>query len=587
MLTKKDFILITVLTVMYSVIAFFNLGTTKVPQSFWEPREKGESFYVDLGENKDIVRISYYVGLGNGTYDVSFSTDTVQWSSKTAMDQHKMHRWTSVDLEANARYVKFIVVKPGLMLNEIGIFGKGEEKPFLVTALTEEKVSIKDQGNPQLVFDEQEIVQRSRSFFTGMYFDELYHARTAYEMLYKLEHYEWTHPPLGKVFIALGVAILGMNPLGWRIIGTLFGIAMIPCMYILGKRLFKKTSWAFLTAFLMTFDFMHFTQTRIATVDGYAVLFIILMYYFMYKFTETKPSKHGLKKSIIQLGLSGLFFALGAATKWISFYAAVGLAILFFKEIYDRYIEYKRAVKYLRLETAAEDISEFELCSNIKSNYRKHIVKTIAWAVLFFIIVPFTVYILSYIPFMMIPGPGHGLVDVFKLQEQMYSYHSKLVATHPYESPWFEWPLILRPMWYYYGKDYLPVGKMSSIVAMGNPAVWWVGSMAFIAVLIIGIKKKDKTAFFIIVGGLSNYLPWVLITRLTFIYHFFASVPFIILSIVYVAAQLYEKKKSSRYYIYGYMILVAALFILFYPTISGTVVDEGYAKGFLKWFETW
>ena len=35
----------------------------------------------------------------------------------------------------------------------------------------------------------------------------------------------------------------------------------------------------------------------------------------------------------------------------------------------------------------------------------------------------------------------------------------------------------------------------------------------------------------IAVGFLSAYLPWVLVSRLTFIYHYFASVPFIILMV--------------------------------------------------------
>jgi dolichyl-phosphate-mannose--protein O-mannosyl transferase len=34
----------------------------------------------------------------------------------------------------------------------------------------------------------------------------------------------------------------------------------------------------------------------------------------------------------------------------------------------------------------------------------------------------------------------------------------------------------------------------------------------------------------VFVGILANLLPWVLVTRCTFIYHFFATVPFIILS---------------------------------------------------------
>src|SRR5437016_299889 len=42
-------------------------------------------------------------------------------------------------------------------------------------------------------------------------FDEVYHARTAQEYLNGLEPYEWTHPPLGKLLIAIGVWAFGFN----------------------------------------------------------------------------------------------------------------------------------------------------------------------------------------------------------------------------------------------------------------------------------------------------------------------------------------------------------------------------------------
>jgi dolichyl-phosphate-mannose--protein O-mannosyl transferase len=55
----------------------------------------------------------------------------------------------------------------------------------------------------------------------------------------------------------------------------------------------------------------------------------------------------------------------------------------------------------------------------------------------------------------------------------MFNYHSKLVDSHPYASPWYEWPLIIRPMWY--NKAIMTVW-IATINAMGNPAVWWVRS---------------------------------------------------------------------------------------------------------------
>ena len=56
------------------------------------------------------------------------------------------------------------------------------------------------------------------------------------------------------------------------------------------------------------------------------------------------------------------------------------------------------------------------------------------------------VYMASYIPYFAL---GHGFVDVVGMQQQMYDYHAHLVATHPYASQWWQWPLLDKPILYY------------------------------------------------------------------------------------------------------------------------------------------
>ena len=94
----------------------------------------------------------------------------------------------------------------------------------------------------------------------NMYFDEIYHARTAYEMIKHENLYEITHPPLGKGLMSIGIRIFGMNPFGWRFMGTLIGILMLPVMYLLAKRLTRRTTFAVVATFLLMFDFMHFAR---------------------------------------------------------------------------------------------------------------------------------------------------------------------------------------------------------------------------------------------------------------------------------------------------------------------------------------
>lgn len=69
------------------------------------------------------------------------------------------------------------------------------------------------------------------SYLNSTYFDEIYHPRTAYEQLHYDEFdsaYEWTHPPLGKTLMMIGIELFGMTPFGWRFMGTLMGVIMLP-----------------------------------------------------------------------------------------------------------------------------------------------------------------------------------------------------------------------------------------------------------------------------------------------------------------------------------------------------------------------
>ena len=135
-------------------------------------------------------------------------------------------------------------------------------------------------GSAAALFDEQGTVPAMPTWYNSGYFDEIYHPRTAYEHIRGIYPYEITHPPLGKLIMSLGIQIFGMTPFGWRFMGALFGVGMLPLLYVFLKNLFGKTAVAACGTALFAFDFMHLTQTRIATIDTYGVFFILAMYFF-------------------------------------------------------------------------------------------------------------------------------------------------------------------------------------------------------------------------------------------------------------------------------------------------------------------
>ena len=205
--------------------------------------------------------------------------------------------------------------------------------------------------------------------------------------------------------------------------------------------------------------------------------------------------------------------------------------------------------------------------------------------VVFFILIPGIIYVLSYIPYKA-GNPDDSLMTiVIENQFSMFDYHSNLNATHDFSSSWWQWPIMVRPIWYYVAPE-AGEGLRATIVSFGNPAIWWVGIAAVVGSAVIAWKKKDKRMTVVFVAYALQYFPWILVTRCAFIYHYFTSVPFMILMIVYCIDYFMEKKRFSKPMLFVYLGLVFVLFVLFYPALSGMPVSENYIKA-LRWFPSW
>ena len=558
-LLKLDKLLLAALTLIYAVIALLNLGTLSFPTSVYEGAV-GDSFTLDLGETVAVDEVWFNSNIAQGT--LRFIADDGAEETYT-QDQGDMFKWHEVSMSFTTRYITVYVEDRTVAVNEIAFFRDGERLP--VTVVSE---------NGRAVADEQDTVPETPSYFNGMIFDEIYHARTAYENIHNMSVYEWTHPPLGKLIIALGILIFGMKPFGWRIMGALFGVAMVPLMYVFAKRIFKRTDFAFITAGLWAFDCMHFTQTRIATIDVYGVFFILLMFFFMYEYVRQDYFAAPLKDKFRPLALSGVAFGLGCASKWIGCYAGAGLAVVLFYHLFTAMFE---AYKGHDESAAAR-----------RSLFWKRLWATAGWCCLWFLLVPGLIYFASYFPYYRYEASlrmNYGLKDMWatllKNQKDMYNYHSGLTATHMCQSMWYQWPFTFKSVWFYVSGN---GEKISNIASTGNPAVWWISSVGAVCLFLewlLGKVKRDPVLPILFVGVAANYLPWVLVTRCVFLYHFFATVPFILLSTVYLFFLLERENRRMHWVKWAWLCLAVVYFILLYPAISGLPTGYGYA-GFLE-----
>ena len=620
-LSRRDLLPILLITLLYALTAFFRLGVNTAPQTFVSMTRRTVEF--TLPEGAFPSRTLVYAGPGYGGYDVDWSEDGEHYATVSTFthDHIAAFKWTELESRTgleHPRYVRISCTYGEPWLGEVVLLD-GDGQPIPVQS-----------SMPKLV-DEQDTVPARSSFLNSSYFDEIYHARTAWEHLHDVQPYETTHPPLGKEIIGLGIRLFGMTPFGWRFSGTLFGVLMLPALYVFLKRLFGGRAIPSLGTLLFATDFMHYVQTRIATIDVYAVFFILLMYLFLYIWLEDGK--------LWALALCGLSFGLGAASKWTCLYAGAGLGLLWAAHWVLRFLEARKAPaaaaagetdaspaaspaspqgggvseadgrgspdgkgsvpsrrtpsdRYSRGSHAAppKPRKEHKARRPLPPLAREFLLN-VGFCLVFFVLIPVLIYYLSYIPYGRVQGAALFTRDYWDLvvnnQVSMFTYHSESVlgATHPYSSRWYQWLVDARPILYVL--EYPDSASKVSIAAFLNPVLCWGGLLSLPVLGWMAIGRRDKRAAFLLVGYLSQLVPWLGVERLTFAYHYFPSALFLALSLSYVLALLRENKKDWKRPAVALVIGSGLLLLLFFPALNGLPVRRDLATALMKWLPSW
>ena len=156
----------------------------------------------------------------------------------------------------------------------------------------------------------------------------------------------------------------------------------------------------------------------------------------------------------------------------------------------------------------------------------------------------------------------------------MYWYHTKLVATHPYQSPTWSWPLNLRPVWYYV--DYQDT-TVANIYALGNPLIFWSGLLAVIYSL---FAIRHRPLAILLSAYFALFLPWAFSPRIMFLYHYLPATPFMVILLAWVLNRL------GKSFTISYLLLAISFFIFFYPLWTAIPVPQSWANIFF-WLPSW
>jgi dolichyl-phosphate-mannose-protein mannosyltransferase len=421
-------------------------------------------------------------------------------------------------------------------------------------------------GHPNTtVFDEVHFGKFISSYFTHEYYFDI-------------------HPPLGKLILAGWGKLWGFRPgfsfanigdvfpdrtyLALRFLPSLAGTLLPLVIYGLAREFKLSRRAAFLAGIFVALDNALLVQSRLILLDSFLLLFGFGAVWCYLRW------RNGGTQWL--LPLAGTLGAMAVSIKWTG---ATFLALIVILEL-------------------------LHLWQDRQTTARRQL-----WVIFAsFAVIPCVIYYATFmVHFGLLSRAGTGdafmtaefqhdlignanaadpelkslstLQKFVELNTQMYDSNKRLTATHPYASPWYSWPLMERPIFYW-------VKGISRIYLLGNPTVWWGSTVAiitlFASIILAGLRRTDRTAM--ILGGawLMNMLPFMGITRVMFLYHYFTALIWAVLMVAYLVDRSPQRTRISM----ALIGLSLVTFIYFAPLTYGLPLSE-HAYNARVWFNSW
>jgi len=330
----------------------------------------------------------------------------------------------------------------------------------------------------------------------------------------------------------------GRHALAWRLPGILFAALLAFFLVLLARRLFASAVLPALVGVAVVLDGSMFAQARIGMNDIYVATLIVAGWYFVVAAYRPRRS------AIVDIVIAGVLFGLALASKWAGAYTLAGLLVASLAVT-------ARAYERGRPGTGGP----LDLLARRGLNA---LVLFVSFAV-----IPAAIYLASYVRWFGGPTIPYGWTLV-ELTQQMYWYHSSLTAPHPAGSPWWSWPFVLKPVYWYFGAS--SGGDNAYIYDAGNVVLFWAGLVAFAWCAVAAVRARSVPLAFVVFAGLVQYVAWIPIGRVLFFYHFFTVLPFYLLALAAGLAFLWETGRARV--VIGYLAAAAAAFAYFYPFVS-------------------
>ncbi|MGG6242107.1 phospholipid carrier-dependent glycosyltransferase [Nodosilinea sp. AN01ver1] len=406
---------------------------------------------------------------------------------------------------------------------------------------------------------------------TALVFDEVYYVPFALNYLQGTPSFD-AHPPLAKYLIALGLWLgqwpaawldwpqlevdgLLVSPLAYRWLNALVGASIPVLLAALALALSegyspqRRRTFALLAGLLMTTEGLTLVESRLALINIYGLALGLLGQWAWIRAGRSQHPSRWRWLASIALGA-----AINVKWNWAGFW--LGL-LLWDVLISDGEAPHPKS-RSLR-ERDFEDLSSSPsplrrrgwACSLLPAGWDNPWRKRVAYLG----VIPMVTYLLLWLPHLALTGES-----LLGIHRQLWSTHQSIAAnaSHDYCSPWYSWPIMARPVAYFFERSGQGATAIATTIhAMGNPVLWWLSTAAVLALTLAWLARRlpvgaqhaaplppHAVVPFILLNYLANWLPWALVSRCTFLYHAMGMVAFSALGLAWLMAQWWQNPRD-------------------------------------------
>lgn len=411
------------------------------------------------------------------------------------------------------------------------------------------------------------------------------------------------HPPLGKWIIGLGMVLMGPgSSFGWRFTTAVLGSLTVLLVYLITLQLTRSRTVSTIAGGLLAIDGLGIVMSRIALLDGILTFFIALGFLFaLLDRNRTIPKIDAVLADTMSadagraddeppnlritgpvlwarpwLIAAGVALGAASAVKWSGLYA---LAVFGLYVVVTDALARRRARILLWPTDAA---------------FRQ------GPASFLLLVGPaFLTYLISWTGWLVTAGgydrqsDANPLIALWNYHSSMLGFHVGLDSPHPYASPAWQWPLLLRPTAIWVGDDPTPCGTdhcIAVISSVPNPLIWYGGVAACVYLLyrfIRGLIERQSvgaTYTFALVGLLATYVPWLLFPERTiFQFYTIAMMPFVVIALAVALRELagrstepLHRRQAGQRTVAVYLIVTVLISVFFYPVWTGVSVPYNF-----------